>query len=153
MTGTGKDPVVHLAVPWRLWTTPPVGRPTGPKRTDDREGHLNPRLKRLTRSVGLDTPGRERLLERDEGDGATTGGREDTPSTQTLEPPDPDDPKIDRGRAGGTASSVCRQELGEPAKKERKVAIARSLREARRKTETLRLLTAAVRCVPPTEKP
>ena len=128
MTGTGKDPVVHLAVPWRLWTTPPVGCPTGPKRSDDRDGHPNPRLRRLTRSVGLETPGRETLLEIDEGDGATTGGREDTPTTHTLEPPDPDDPKIDEGRAGGTAPSVCRQERGEPAKKGRRVAIAISSR-------------------------
>ena len=98
---------------------PPGGRPTGLKRSDDRDGHPIPRLRRLTRSVGLETPGRETLLETDEGDEATTGGREDTPSTHRLEPPDPDDPKTDGGRAGGTASSVSRQELGEPAKKGR----------------------------------
>ena len=153
MTGTGEDLVGQQAVPWRLWITPPGGRPTGQKRSDDRDGHPTPRLRRLTRSVGLETPGRETLLETDEGDGATTGGREDTPSTHTLDPPDPDDPKIDGGRAGGTTSSVCRQELGEPAKKERRVARAISSREARRRTETLWLLTAAVRCAPPTEKP
>ena len=153
MTGTGEDPVGQPAVPWRLWMMPPGGRPTGLKRSDDQDGHPTPRLRRLTRSVGLETPGRETLLETDEGDGATTGGREDTPSTHTLDPPDPDDPKIDGGRAGGTASSVCRQELGEPAKKVRRVARAISSREARRRTETLRLLTAAVRCAPPTEKP
>ena len=88
---------------------PPVGRPTGPKRSDDRDGHPTPRLRRRTRSVSLETPGRDTLLELDEGDGATTGCREDTPSTDTPELPDPDDLKNDGGRAGGTASSVCRQ--------------------------------------------
>ena len=127
-TGTGEDSVGQQAVPWRLWITPPGGRPTGLKRSDDRDGHPTPRLRRLTRSVGLGTPGRETLLETDEGDGATTGGREDTPSTQTLEPPDPDDPKIDGGRAGGTASTVCRQELSESAKNGRRVAIPISSR-------------------------
>ena len=127
-TGTGEDPVGQQAVPWRLWRTPRGGRPTGLKRSDDRDGHPTPRLRRLTRSVGPGTPGRETLLETDEGDGATTGGREDTSATQTLDLPDPDDPKIDGGRAGGTATTVCRQELGEPAKKGRRGAIAISPR-------------------------
>ena len=152
-TGTGEYPVGQLAVPRPVWITPPGGCPTGLKRSDDRDGHPTPRLRRLTRSVGRETPGRETLLEIDEGDGATTGGREDTPSTHTLEPRDPGDPKIDGGRAGGNAFSVCRQELGEPAKKVRRGVIARSTREVRRRTETLRLLTAAVRRAPPTEKP
>ena len=105
-----------------------------PERSDDRDGHPTPRLRRLTRSVGRETPGRETLLETDEGGGATTGGRGDTPPTQTLDPRDPDDPKSDGGRSGGTASSVCRQELGEPAKKGRPAARAISSREARRRT-------------------
>ena len=124
MTGTGEDPVLRRAAPWRLWTTPPGASPTVLKRSDDRDGHPTPRLRRLTRSVGRETPGRETLLETDEEGGATTGGRGDTLPTQTLELRDPDDPKIDVGRAGGTSSSVCHQELGEPAKKGRPAARA-----------------------------
>ena len=81
-------------------------------------------LRRRTKSVGQETPGGETPRETDEVDGATTGDREDTSSTLTLEPPDPDGPKNDGGRAGGTASSVSRQERGEPAKKERLEATA-----------------------------
>ena len=44
----------------------------------------------------------ETRRERDEGDGATTGDREDTPSTLRLEPPDPDGSRNYGGRAGGT---------------------------------------------------
>ena len=61
----------------------------------------------------------QRHAERDEGDGATTGDREDTPSTLRLEPPDPDGSMNDGGRAGETIVPVSRQEGGEPAKKER----------------------------------
>ena len=50
---------------------------------------------------------------------ATTGDREDTPSTLRLEPPDPDGPRNYGGRAGGTTVPGSRQEGGEPAKKER----------------------------------
>ena len=125
---------------------PPGASPKGLKRSDDQDGHPTPRRRRLTRSVGQETPGRETLLETDEEGGATTGGRGDTPPTQTLEPRDPDDPKSDGGRSGGTASSVCLQELGEPAKKGRPAARATSSREARRRTEILRLLTGAWRC-------
>ena len=57
--------------------------------------------------------------DRDEGDGVTTGDREDTPSTLRLEPPDPDGSMKDGGRAGGTTVPVSRQEGGEPVKKER----------------------------------
>ena len=55
----------------------------------------------------------------DKVEGASTGELEDTSSTLTLEPPDPDGTKNDGGRAGGTTSPVSRQERGEPAKKER----------------------------------
>ena len=61
----------------------------------------------------------ETRRERDEGDGATTGDREDTPSTLRMELPDPDGSMNDGGRAGGTTVPVSRQEGGEPAKKER----------------------------------
>ena len=61
-----------------------------PKRPDSRDGRPNPRPRRLTKSEGQETLGAETHRERDEGDGATTGEREDTPSTLRLEPPDPD---------------------------------------------------------------
>ena len=70
-------------------------------------------------SEGQETLGAETRRDRDEGDGATTGGREDTPSTLRLEPPDPDGSMNDGGRAGVTTVPVSRQEGGEPAKKER----------------------------------
>ena len=54
-----------------------------------------------------------------ERDGATTGDREDTPSTLRLELPDPDGSRNYGGRAGGTTDPGSRQEGGEPAKKER----------------------------------
>ena len=127
--------------------------PTGRKRPDDLDGHPTPRLRRLTTSVGRETPGRETLLKTGEEGGATTGGRGDIPLTQTPEPRDQDDPKIGGGRAGETSSATCHQELGEPAKKVRPAARAISSREARRRTEILRLLTGAWRCVPATEKP
>ena len=82
-------------------------------------GSPNPRPRRLTKSEGQETLGAETHRDRDEGDGATTGGREDTPSTLRLEPPDPDGSMNDGGRAGGTTVPVSRQEEGEPAKKER----------------------------------
>ena len=61
----------------------------------------------------------QRHAEIDEGDGATTGDREDTPSTLRLEPPDPDGSMNDGSRDGGTTVPGSRQEGGEPAKKER----------------------------------
>ena len=68
----------------------PDGCPTGPKRPDSRDGRPNPCPRRLTKSEGQETLGAETRRERDEGDGVTTGDREDTPSTLRLEPPDPD---------------------------------------------------------------
>ena len=87
-------------------------------------GAPNPLPRRLTKSVGQEIPGGETTRETDEVDGASTGDREDTTSTLTLEPPDPDGTQNDGGIAGGTASSVSRQERGEPAKKERLEATA-----------------------------
>ena len=75
--------------------------------------------RRLTKSEGQETLGAETRRERDEGEGATTGDREDTPSTPRLEPPDPDGSRNYGGRAGGTTVPGSRQEGGEPAKKER----------------------------------
>ena len=51
--------------------------PTGPKRPDSRDGRPNPRPRRLTKSEGQETLGAETRRERDEGDGATTGDREE----------------------------------------------------------------------------
>ena len=119
VTGTGKAPAEQLAVPWRRQTTPPDGCPIGPKRPDSRDGRPNPRPRRLTKSEGQETLGAETGRERDEGDGATTGDREDTPSTLRLEPPEPDGSRNYGGRAGGTTVPGSRQEGGEPAKKER----------------------------------
>ena len=119
VTGTGKAPAEQLAVPWRRQTTLPDGCPTGPKRPDSRDGRPNPRPRRLTKSEGQETLGAETRRDRDEGDGATTGDREDTPSTPRLEPPDPDGSMNDGGKAGGTTVPGSRQEGGEPAKKER----------------------------------
>ena len=119
MTGTGKAPAEQLAGPWRRQTTLPDGCPTGPKRPDSRDGCPNPRPRRLTKSEGQETLGAETRRDRDEGDGATTGDREDTPSTLRLEPPDPDGSMNDGGKAGGTTVPGSRQEGGEQAKKER----------------------------------
>ena len=41
-TETGEDPVGQQAGPWRLWRTPRCGRPTGLKRSDDRDGAPHP---------------------------------------------------------------------------------------------------------------
>ena len=71
-----------------------------------------------SKSVGQETPGGEIPRETDKV-GASTGELEDTSSTLTLEPPDPDGTKNDGGRAGGTTSPGSRQERDEPAKKER----------------------------------
>ena len=49
------------------------------------------------------------------GEGATTGDREDTPSTPRLEPPDPDGTRNYGDRAGGTTVPGSRQEGGEPS--------------------------------------
>ena len=73
--------------------------------------------------------------------------------TPTPEPRDPDNPKTGGGRARETSFANGRQELGEPAKKGRPAARAISSREARRRTEILRLLTVAWRCVLAMEKP
>ena len=96
-----------------------VGGPTGRKRPDRRDGCPNLRPRRRTKSVGQETP-----RETDKVEGASTGELEDTSSTPTLEPPDPDGTNNDGGRAGGTASPVSRQERGYPAKKERLEATA-----------------------------
>ena len=86
---------------------------------------------------GQETLGAETRRDRDEGDGATTGDREDTPSTQRLEPPDPDGSMNDEAKLEGLQSQVAarkevsqlrknasRPELGELAKKERLEATA-----------------------------
>ena len=134
-----------------LWTTKPGGRPTSRKRPADPDGHPTQRPRRLTRS--RETPGRETHRGRSEEGGATTGGRGDTPPSKAPEPRDPDDPKNDGGTAGETASAVCLQEPGEPAKNTCPAARATSSREARRRIEIRRQLTAAWRCAPATEKP
>ena len=118
VTGTGKAPAEQLAVPWRRQTTLPDGCPTGPKRPDSRDGRPNPRPASDQRE-GQEILGAETRRDRDEGDGATTGYREDTPSTLRLEPPDLDGSMNDGGKAGGTTVPGSRQEEGEPAKKER----------------------------------
>ena len=152
-TGTGEDPDGRPTVPLRLWIKRPDLSPTGLKRPDGRDEPPNPRPRHLTRSVGRETPGRETPRKRGEEGGATTGGPEDKPRTPVLEPEDLTDPKNGGGRAGETSSSDARQAPGEPAKKARPAARAINSREARRRTEMRRQLTAAWRFDPATEKP
>ena len=105
VTGTGKSPN------WTASSFPGVDRqhcltgvPTGPKRPDSRDGRPNPRPRASDQKWRTgDAWCRDHAEREDEGDGATTGDREDTPSTLRLKPPDPDGPR-NHGRAGGDYS-------------------------------------------------
>ena len=99
-------------------------------------GAPNPRPRRLTKSEGQETLGAETRRERDEGEGATTGDREDTPSTPRLEPPGTMEAELEglqsqvaaRKEASQRRKNASRPELGELVKKERLEATATSSR-------------------------
>ena len=131
---------------------PPIP-PRGRKRPDGRDVHPNRRPRRLTRSLGLETPDGETPPARAGVSGATTADPEGSPETTELGTTGPPDPKTGEGKVGGTSCAVFPPGRDEPARKASPAERAKHWREARRRTEILLMLTEAWRRDLATEKP